>query len=299
MQDAREEFRKTKYSTVTGIQGLYDSLLDCAQNMAIYPDSYTILKEFLKGMPPSMRSKCFLDYGMSPETSTLEEFVAVAKEIEQSEKTEAYYKRQYGRTTTSDRNAVNTPKATQNARKYGMNKTPRRVDWAEPNEGNKVEVKVPVRNRYTRPAQGRGGYKADKSKPKPKATANDTCFNCGGKGHFSKDCPEPKKKEFIRAAHSTMSAGGSEGHSDAEQSENDNQQTEDEREDEGSQVSEAGTHEIDVPASDFYDEVEDHHDFMMGLQIFPMSNTPIEDSQDGYLGDDEEDEATPYRGIQL
>ena len=85
--------------------------------MAIYPDSYTILEEFLKGMPPNMRSKCFLDYGMSPETATLEEFVAVAKEIEQSEKTEAYYKQQYGRTTTSDRNAVNTPKATQNARK--------------------------------------------------------------------------------------------------------------------------------------------------------------------------------------
>jgi hypothetical protein len=38
---------------------------------------------------------------------------------------------------------------------------------------------------------------------------------------------------------------------------------------------------------------------MMGLQVFPMSNTPNEESQDGYLGDDEEDEATLWKGIQI
>ena len=56
MQDARESFRKTKYTPRIGIQGFYNSLLDGAQNMAVYPDSYTILEEFLRGIPPQTRS---------------------------------------------------------------------------------------------------------------------------------------------------------------------------------------------------------------------------------------------------
>jgi hypothetical protein len=95
MQDARESFRKTKYMPTTRIQGFYDSLLDGAQNMVVYPDSYTILEEFLRGILPQTRSQCFLEYGLSPETNSLEDFVSIAKTIEQNEKTGAYYKGQY------------------------------------------------------------------------------------------------------------------------------------------------------------------------------------------------------------
>jgi hypothetical protein len=41
-----------KYSAALGVQGFYDVLLEHVQNMAIYPDSYTILEEFMGG-PPS------------------------------------------------------------------------------------------------------------------------------------------------------------------------------------------------------------------------------------------------------
>jgi hypothetical protein len=59
MQDARENFRKVRYNTALGVQGFYDALLEHAQNMAIYPDSYTILEEFMSGLPHTMLTRCF------------------------------------------------------------------------------------------------------------------------------------------------------------------------------------------------------------------------------------------------
>jgi hypothetical protein len=47
MQDARENFHKVKYTPTLGVQGFYDALLEHVQNMAVYPDSYTILEEFM------------------------------------------------------------------------------------------------------------------------------------------------------------------------------------------------------------------------------------------------------------
>ena len=54
MQDAREGFRKVRYTTTLGVQGFYDALLEHAQDMAVYPDGYTILEEFMAGIPPAM-----------------------------------------------------------------------------------------------------------------------------------------------------------------------------------------------------------------------------------------------------
>ena len=56
MQDARDSFRKVRYAPAIGVQGFIDALLEHAQNMAVYPDEYTILEEFVKGLPPIMRS---------------------------------------------------------------------------------------------------------------------------------------------------------------------------------------------------------------------------------------------------
>jgi hypothetical protein len=56
MQDTRENFRKVKYTPTLGVQGFYDALLEHAQNMAVYPDSHTILEEFMGGLPQTMIS---------------------------------------------------------------------------------------------------------------------------------------------------------------------------------------------------------------------------------------------------
>ena len=91
MQDAHEGFRNTRYTTEGGIQGYYDTLMDHAHNMAIYPDDYTILQTFLMGIPSSIITELLGTIGLSPETNSLEDFVAHAKEIEQRMRNKSYY----------------------------------------------------------------------------------------------------------------------------------------------------------------------------------------------------------------
>ena len=62
MQDARENFCKVKYTSALGVQGFYDTLLEYAQDMAVYPDSYTILEEFMAGLPQAMLTRCFREH---------------------------------------------------------------------------------------------------------------------------------------------------------------------------------------------------------------------------------------------
>jgi hypothetical protein len=106
MQDAREGFRNAKYTPALGVQGFYNTLLDHAQNMAVYPDGYTILEEFLRGLPLAMTTKMFKDIGLSPEVNSLDDFVAMAKSIEQHDKTDAYYRQLHNKTST---NSTSTP----------------------------------------------------------------------------------------------------------------------------------------------------------------------------------------------
>ena len=60
--DAWESFRKVRYTTALGVQGFYDVLVEQAQNMAIFPDDYTMLEEFLNGLPQTMLARCFREY---------------------------------------------------------------------------------------------------------------------------------------------------------------------------------------------------------------------------------------------
>jgi len=87
----REGFRNTRYTTEGGIQGYYDALLDHAHNMAIYLDDYTVLQTFLMGIPSSIITELLGTIGLSPETNSLEDFIAHAKEIEQRIKNKSYY----------------------------------------------------------------------------------------------------------------------------------------------------------------------------------------------------------------
>jgi len=90
MQDTRKAFFATCYGEEKGIQGFYDSLVDHAQNMAIYPDDYLIVETFLKGLPTSLHEPMIKD-GLSPEINTINDFVAEAKKHETARKTLDYY----------------------------------------------------------------------------------------------------------------------------------------------------------------------------------------------------------------
>ena len=73
------------------MQGFYDALVEQVQNMAIFPDDYTMLEEFLNGLPQVMLARCFREYRLTVEANTLEDWLAAAKDIEVCDQNETYY----------------------------------------------------------------------------------------------------------------------------------------------------------------------------------------------------------------
>jgi hypothetical protein len=90
MQDACTAFEAAAYSDALGVQGFYNTLIDHAQNMAVYLDVYTLMDKFVEGIPTTMREKVFYN-GLSPKVNTIDDFVADAKSIETSWKTVDHY----------------------------------------------------------------------------------------------------------------------------------------------------------------------------------------------------------------
>ena len=273
MQDAREGFRNTKYTPALGVQGFYDTLLDHAQNMAVYPDGYTILEEFLRGLPQTMTTKMFKDIGLSPEVNSLDDFVAMAKSIKQRDKTDAYYRQLHNKTSTNGtstftRQNVQRTKPQYNAKtNYQRDEQPRQAFTKPFRTDKRNKERIPTGNNkpITRPATREG---------QPEQTSSKNCYNCGKEGHFASKCPEPHKdkKVHMRAIRST--AGGDDA-SDADV-EDEAEEPTTEREWKGTQKDESEraeeeASEIEVSAHDLY-EFGSQSDFMTMITVKPLSN---------------------------
>ncbi|KAG6874115.1 hypothetical protein C0992_008045 [Termitomyces sp. T32_za158] len=103
MQDAQEAFIATAYTDKLGVQGFYDTLIDHAQNMSIYPDNWVMIDTFLRGIPDVMRDSLICDDGLSPEVNTVEEFVAHALRYEQSHKIAKHFELHHSKTRIETR----------------------------------------------------------------------------------------------------------------------------------------------------------------------------------------------------
>ncbi|KAG6806637.1 hypothetical protein H0H92_010577 [Tricholoma furcatifolium] len=64
MQDAREAFRNAAFNTKEGVQGYYDTLLEHAQNMVMYPEEITLREKFIEGLPADMLIALIRDGGL-------------------------------------------------------------------------------------------------------------------------------------------------------------------------------------------------------------------------------------------
>ncbi|KAG6880626.1 hypothetical protein C0995_005369, partial [Termitomyces sp. Mi166 len=76
MQEAREAFQTAVYDAQMGIQTFYEELIGHAQNMAVYPDEFTIWETFLDGIPAEMHHTLICDDNLSPEVNTVTKFLA-------------------------------------------------------------------------------------------------------------------------------------------------------------------------------------------------------------------------------
>src|SRR5277367_1031736 len=189
MQDAREGFRKAKYSPATGVQGFYDTLMDHAQSMAVYPDEYSILEAFLEGIPESMRTQLIRELGLSPEVNSIDDFMSQAIGYEARLKTDEYYCLKYQQNTQSS-----SPRTT--------------------TEQPKNKAAMP---RDSKPFE-RPSFRPPPPLAKPRGPAvvsgkAGVCFNCGSPDHFAKECKLARRTDRVqlKAAHSAVPDDDEEG----------------------------------------------------------------------------------------
>ncbi|KAG6870754.1 hypothetical protein C0995_010945 [Termitomyces sp. Mi166 len=78
MQEAQEAFRTAVYDAQTGVQTFYKELIGHAQNMAMYPDEFTIQETFLDGIPAEMHRALIRDDNLSPEVNTQRTTISAA-----------------------------------------------------------------------------------------------------------------------------------------------------------------------------------------------------------------------------
>ena len=271
MQDAREGFRKVRYTTALGIQGFYDALLEHAQNMVVYPDNYTILEEFMTGIPPATLTRCFRDHRLTAEVNSLDDWVGAAKEIERCDRTEAYYKeRSKHRTPTSTTPTTSKPatRPTVTPKRGGFKQwAPKKEKDDEPSPIHQfARARETQKGRTTRIARG-----GKQDVPRTAPHRDKRCFNCNEAGHYAGDCPHPKKtREFVRAARTSAGNDDDEGkEEEREPLESDySHQSNADRSDDNEEQAEA--YEIEVPASDFYEDVTADPEFVASLHAFPL-----------------------------
>lgn len=270
MQDAREGFRKVRYTAALGVQGFYDSLLEHAQNMAVYPDNYTILEEFMAGLPPSTLTRCFRDHRLTAEANSLDDWVGAAKEIERCDKTESYYKdrsKHRAPVTTTPTTSKPTTRTATIPKRGGFKSqwTTKKEKEDEPSSSHRSKPREPQRGRVPRATRG--------GKRDTAHTHDKRCYNCDAAGHFASECPHPKKvREYVRAARTTVG--------DEDQGDDEDEGEEEEESHDGDSRSSildnneehAGTYEIEVSAEDFYEGTTAYPEFVASLHAFPLSS---------------------------
>ncbi|KAG6885902.1 hypothetical protein C0992_004805, partial [Termitomyces sp. T32_za158] len=84
----------------------YDDLVGHAQNMAVYPDEFTIWETFLDGIPAEMRRALIRDNNLSPEVNTVTKFLVYAICYEQSAWTATHYDQGSSHRATGQRQPV-------------------------------------------------------------------------------------------------------------------------------------------------------------------------------------------------
>ncbi|KAG6914456.1 hypothetical protein DXG01_017172 [Tephrocybe rancida] len=235
MQDTHEVFRKAAYIAEDGVQGYYDSLLNHAQNMAVYPDEYTICEKFLDGIPSDMLIALICNGGLSPEVNTVEDFVSEAKAYETSLKTATHYLER----STHVKMARQAPSATQLPNRIVGTVLVKRAELnhTKPVQGSGWQDGRPV-NMHVVPCRTAGFNKpASPQQAVHAATTNQAvakrveagngvvgtqdasgveCYRCSEMGHFAKDCtnkPNPgqrpaRNRVYVRAVHTAIPDDG-------------------------------------------------------------------------------------------
>lgn len=98
MQDAKETFIAASYTKKLEVQGFYDTLINYAQNISIYPDNYVIINTFSKRILDVIREFLICNNELSSEVNTVKKFVAHALRYEQAYKIAKHFELHHSKT---------------------------------------------------------------------------------------------------------------------------------------------------------------------------------------------------------
>ncbi|KAG8915734.1 hypothetical protein FRC02_004380 [Tulasnella sp. 418] len=189
IEDAAVQFEKLEQGS-KDVEELYNELLTLAQRRTIYPDELTLRRKFFSALNGPLRREV-AKAGYSTNTHSLDELLKGA--LDQQEAT------RYARVvssnnladaaTASAKSKVATAKPPQPAKMVRYSKQ----EWKQTTPSEKIIGKQPERKNSgsSKPTQVHSQGRAKSG------SSEVTCFRCGKKGHFAKECKGAPTRAFL------------------------------------------------------------------------------------------------------
>jgi hypothetical protein len=190
-QRATEVFEKVAYSRSKGAITFWNELKDAMSRMNHHPDDYTMRSCFINGLPHHIVQHIFMHDKISKEHSSTERVLKATKQMEaaleymgnhvkrkaehagmsNTARERNDHKDHKGQLSTTDHRNLKFVSGGKRFRLVQRDSS-RRPYWPEP------------RVRF-----GKDSGMKPTIKMEPKVPSEDSCYSCGKKGHFAKNCP--------------------------------------------------------------------------------------------------------------